>query len=36
MLLGSVNPLDYALNIATSNKQSELDIDKSSYKNLNQ
>ena len=36
MLLGSVNPLDYALNIATNNKQNELDIDKSSYKNLNQ
>ena len=38
MLLSSVNSLDYALDVATNNKQSEIDIDidKNQYKNLNQ
>ena len=36
MLLSSVNSLDYALDVVTNNKQNEIDIDKNTYKNLNQ
>ena len=36
MLLSSVNSLDYALDIITNNKQNEIEIDKNTYKNLNQ
>ena len=36
MLLSSINSIDYALDVATNNKQNEIDLDKSSYKNLNQ
>ena len=36
MLLSSVNSIDYALDVVTNNKQNEIDIDKNTYKNLNQ
>ena len=36
MLLSSVNSIDYALDIVTNNKKNETDMDKSTYKNLNQ
>ena len=36
MLLSSINSLDYALDVATNNRQNEITIDKKEYKNLNQ
>ena len=36
MLLSSINSLDYALDVATNNKQNEINIDKKEYTNLNQ
>ena len=36
MLLGSINSIDYALDVVTNNKQNEIDLDKNTYENLNQ
>ena len=36
MLLSSVNSFDYALDVVNNNKKNEIDIDKNTYKNLNQ
>ena len=36
MLLSSINTFNYALDVVTNNEQTELVMDKNTYKNLNQ